>query len=233
MVGTCIHLKNVDSTNAWAQRNMAILQPFTYIVAHTQSAGQGQHSRQWLSKPGDLTMTLCFPAPSKNLEVLGQCFAFNVMQTISQVPLKFKWPNDLFTSKKLGGILTKIITYENTPWVLLGCGLNLTPGPTSDAATLAEYALPWDYLALAKKLVEGWLPILQSLPQGGFLQYRKVLNQCLLYKGRPVHLQIAKKHFTGTLLEIAPNGAISLEIEKQKKSFFTGTLRPIYENQNF
>lgn len=229
MIGTCIHLKTVDSTNAWARRNISSLQPFTYIVAQTQSAGQGQYSRPWLSQQGDLTMTLCFPAPERKQELLGQCFALNVMQVLSSVPLKFKWPNDLFTSKKLGGILTEIVSYKKTPWVLLGCGLNLTKNSPPQTDSLAKYSLPWNYLTLAEKLVQGWVPILKSLPQGGFLQYRSILNQALLYKGSPVSLKTTNQIFTGILKEIAPSGALVLEIDGLQQHFFSGTLRPMCE----
>ncbi|MEL6470277.1 MAG: biotin--[acetyl-CoA-carboxylase] ligase [Cyanobacteria bacterium J06623_4] len=84
----------------------------TVAIARRQTAGRGQHGRTWQSEPGGLYLSLAlepdWPAGMSAqltcLSAWGIATAFNNLG----IPLRVKWPNDLFfNGKKLGGILTE------------------------------------------------------------------------------------------------------------------------------
>ncbi|MEL6779306.1 MAG: biotin--[acetyl-CoA-carboxylase] ligase [Cyanobacteria bacterium J06597_16] len=97
----------------------------TVAIAHQQSAGRGQRGRIWRSEPGGLYLSLALEpdwpvAHSAQLTCLsawGIAIAFNNLG----IPLKVKWPNDLFfEGKKLGGILTETKLAHSTASSLVG-----------------------------------------------------------------------------------------------------------------
>ena len=44
-----IHLDEIDSTSAWARKNLANLNDFEVVSADIQTSGHGQFERRWYS----------------------------------------------------------------------------------------------------------------------------------------------------------------------------------------
>jgi BirA family transcriptional regulator, biotin operon repressor / biotin---[acetyl-CoA-carboxylase] ligase len=49
------YLKSCDSTNTWALNRLDDLPPGAVIFTHQQTAGRGQHGRNWYAPPGTIT----------------------------------------------------------------------------------------------------------------------------------------------------------------------------------
>jgi BirA family biotin operon repressor/biotin-[acetyl-CoA-carboxylase] ligase len=82
------------------------------ILAREQTAGRGQHGRQWDCPPnmGVLLSVLLFPAESlRRPAVLTAWAAVSVCEAISSITglqAKIKWPNDIYVQgRKVCGIL--------------------------------------------------------------------------------------------------------------------------------
>ncbi len=86
------------------------------ILADRQTAGRGQHDRNWISTDGSLTLTLCVWSHSGGTDslfplVVGLAACLGIERAVSGVSLELKWPNDvLLNNRKLGGILVEQIT---------------------------------------------------------------------------------------------------------------------------
>lgn len=84
----------------------------TVVIAQRQSAGRGQRDRIWQSEPGGLYLSLALEpnwpvSHSAQLTCLGAWGIATALNNLG-LPIKIKWPNDLFfEGKKLGGILTE------------------------------------------------------------------------------------------------------------------------------
>jgi BirA family transcriptional regulator, biotin operon repressor / biotin---[acetyl-CoA-carboxylase] ligase len=127
----------------------------TVVVAHTQTAGRGQHGRAWQSPPSSsiLLSVLLFPPPAlRRPALLTAWAAVCVGETILRatgLQARIKWPNDLLLrGKKVCGILieSKVPSSEfrvpssedltrnselgtrNCP-VVVGIGLNVNQTP--------------------------------------------------------------------------------------------------------
>jgi BirA family biotin operon repressor/biotin-[acetyl-CoA-carboxylase] ligase len=120
----------------------------TIVVAHTQTAGRGQHGRTWQSAPGSslLLSVLLFPPPAlRRPALLTAWAAVCVGETILRatgLQARIKWPNDLLLrGKKVCGILieSKVPTSEDLSRnselgtrsypVVVGIGLNVNQTP--------------------------------------------------------------------------------------------------------
>ena len=107
-----IHVfEQLASTNdtLWS---MAGAKAGTVAIAHTQTAGKGQRSKQWVSKPGGVYLSIMLEPdwPADRSAQLTLCSAWGIVSQFRWlgVPAQIKWPNDIVVNgQKLGGILSE------------------------------------------------------------------------------------------------------------------------------
>ena len=105
------------------------------IFAESQTAGRGQHGRQWLSPPGVglwFSVLLRSTLPRADYPKLVQAAALATAEALDACsmhpPPLIKWPNDLYVgAAKLAGFLLE--ASSDTTWQVLGFGLNVHAPP--------------------------------------------------------------------------------------------------------
>ncbi|NGX59339.1 MAG: Bifunctional ligase/repressor BirA [Chlamydiae bacterium] len=218
-----IHFTEIDSTNAWAKEHGAEFDPkkLTCITADVQTAGRGLYAnRRWVSKKGNLHMSLFLAIPPD--PNLSQILPFAAVQVIQKENLfvQIKWPNDvLVEGKKICGVLV-----ENTPQgVVLGLGMNVNTKIETDQPTTSLKELTkkeWDLenlaLAISEKFLENW--------QKGFLALKEEFEKLLAYKGESITCKIGEKILEGILLGITDEGHLQIERED-------GTIHQIFSGE--
>lgn len=105
----------------------------TIVITNYQTNGIGTHNRKWYSeKDKNLAFTLIIYPKCTIRELEG--FTFDIAQCLKNsvkklygVKLEIKKPNDIMCNgKKLGGILTQIVTKgEEIKYLLIGIGVNV------------------------------------------------------------------------------------------------------------
>jgi len=224
----------VDSTNTVAARladdpaNDGVA-----VLAAEQTAGRGQHGRNWQCRPGDgvLLSVLLFPPPAlRRPAVLTAWAAVAVCETVRQLtglPPRIKWPNDvLLRGRKVCGILI-----EQGRGAVVGVGLNVRqtaahfaaaglPGAASlsqftdaelDARSTAEMLLRYMDEEYAR-LLKGDLTTLEACwkRRVGLVGREVVIER---YDG-PVHRgRLLKLGFDGIVLERLGTAALGLAPE--------------------
>ena len=122
------HFSEIDSTNRFAL-DWADAPHGALVVADAQTAGRGRLGRNWQSPPGkglyfSLVLRPDEPNPARLALLAGLAVAAAV-ESVADVPIACKWPNDLLChSKKIGGILCE----ARDTRVIVGVGLNVTHG---------------------------------------------------------------------------------------------------------
>src|SRR5437660_778588 len=103
------------------------------ILADEQTAGRGQHGRNWLapSQSSVLLSVLLFPPVELRRPVLLTAWAAvavcEVVRQTTGVQPRIKWPNDVFLrGRKVCGILIEQSQQGSTTAVIAGIGLNVT-----------------------------------------------------------------------------------------------------------
>jgi len=123
--------QKVKSTNDIALKLIKknILEP-TLITSEKQTNGRGRIGKKWISKKGNLFISIFFKFDQKkiNFKQFAVLNAFLLKKVISKIiskKIKIKWPNDLlFGSKKFCGILQEVIKNDNYNYLIVGIGLN-------------------------------------------------------------------------------------------------------------
>ena len=168
---TLIHLAEVDSTQAFLQRNLHLVP--CAVVADRQTAGQGRQGRRWEGAPGaGLFLSVALPSPAGLLPGLALQWAMARAAALLDPGgrvLGLKWPNDLVAWRsgslaKVGGILGE----QGGGRLLLGLGVNLSVAPVLPerdipAASLADLGLPVpDRLRLAALISTEWMGLAEE-----------------------------------------------------------------------
>ena len=105
------------------------------ITSKKQTKSRGTMGKKWISKKGNLFISLFFEVNSKNIKpnkfaVLNPRIIKNILTKYSKYKIFIKWPNDLLVKKrKLCGILQEVIEYNNKKFLIIGIGINTKISP--------------------------------------------------------------------------------------------------------
>lgn len=124
----------IESTNVEAKALAAKGAPEgTVVVAESQTAGRGRRGRSWVSPAGKGLLFSVVLRPSipmgdaHLLTLVTAVAAADAIEAQAKVPVRIKWPNDLFIGdKKVGGILTQVNgEQDEVDWIVVGIGINV------------------------------------------------------------------------------------------------------------
>ena len=116
----------------------------TLVLADAQTRGRGRNGKQWASPPGiGVWLTLLVrpgrPEVVRVLTVRLGLAAAAAMDRFTAVPIRVKWPNDLYVGAgKLAGVLVEARWRGATlEWLAIGVGVNvIAPVDAPNAAGL-------------------------------------------------------------------------------------------------
>ena len=98
------------------------------IIADEQTKGKGRFRRKWSSAKGGLYMSIVLN-PSDKPGYLTFIAAISMQRAIKRLvglKTKLKWPNDvLYDDKKLCGILSHSVFFDDSNKMIVGVGLNV------------------------------------------------------------------------------------------------------------
>tara|TARA_B100001173_G_C16004319_1_gene554851 strand:+ start:1626 stop:2039 length:414 start_codon:yes stop_codon:yes gene_type:complete len=123
------YFKRVISTNDTALRLIKNGNNFGLVSSETQIKGKGQRGNKWISKKGNIFVSIFFKINNKisiktitdkNLSILKNIISIYIKKNI-----KIKLPNDiLIEKKKICGILQEIIYQNEYRYLIVGVGIN-------------------------------------------------------------------------------------------------------------
>ena len=133
-----IKFNNVKSTNdeviKLIKKNKFVP---SIITAKNQTKGRGRMGRKWVSKEGNLFISLFLEIDSKSIKfdefsILNPYIIKNILTKYSKYGISIKWPNDLLVKKrKLCGILQEVIEHKDRKFLIIGIGINTKISPKS------------------------------------------------------------------------------------------------------
>ena len=126
--------KKIKSTNDTAIRLIKEGEGSGIITADTQTKGKGQRGNKWVSKKGNLFMTIFFNINNKislkKLTSINLTILKKIIKNQIKIKTEVKLPNDiLIYKKKVCGILQEIIFKNNVKYLIVGVGINIISSP--------------------------------------------------------------------------------------------------------
>ena len=228
----------IDSTNKYLKKNIEQLNNGHACLAEAQTAGRGRHGRHWISPFGAslyLSMYWSFPGGYQAVGGLSLAVGVAVVSALKKMGLtdiQLKWPNDIYSQgKKLAGILIEAEGQMGEAChCILGIGLNVAmPGnmvqidqPWIDLAQMT-YEVP-DRNKLAAYLLDELILTLREFEESGLRPFVETWRSLDLYCDKPVKLLMGQKQVFGICRGIDGNGALILETENVRRSYYGGEI---------
>lgn len=223
-------LSEIQSTNAYLLAEAEIQEDGAVACAEYQTAGRGRQGRRWLSPRGSSILLSVLLTESEKSPRLVHAALHAALATAEAIEAEttcraeLRWPNDVVIGgRKVAGVLA-----ESKPRardvtrraVVVGVGLNCLQqrghfGPgLSDIATSLEIecSQPVDRPALARRLVER-LDCHFSGAACDWDDLRAAWTAHCDDLGARVTLEENSQRFTGTVLEIADNGDLLVQLD--------------------
>lgn len=126
-----IHATDSTQNHAKALANLHSSGVPFWAQSAIQTQGRGQRGRSWVSEPGNLFLTCCFPLPPAPQKIVPGQLSIRVGVVLASVlknkyNVELKWPNDLLINgQKCGGVLIEIAEH-----IYIGIGINITSHPS-------------------------------------------------------------------------------------------------------
>jgi BirA family biotin operon repressor/biotin-[acetyl-CoA-carboxylase] ligase len=135
-----LKFKSVKSTNDIAHKLIKKKKiRATIILSEKQTKGRGTMGKKWISKKGNLFLTIFFDITKKKLDfkkfaVLNAYLLKSILIKKFSSKIKIKWPNDLlFEGKKICGILQETVINAEKKFLIIGIGINTNLNPTNSS----------------------------------------------------------------------------------------------------
>ena len=235
-----IFLDEIDSTQTWAKDNFRSFDQkiITSITADKQTNGFGRYKRKWISpKNMCLTSTFYFTIPSDTKDffslALVTCISLTTVLASYNLSPKIKWPNDIMIDeKKIGGALCQTQFDRDIIHLFLGIGVNINMDEKT-ANQIDQKSTSIFLETNQKQDILNFLPLLQKqfakdlniFLNEGFLPFKKIYENLLLYKNKEITLFDGKDHFHGILDSITDSGAMQLKLNDGTiKTFQSGDI---------
>jgi BirA family biotin operon repressor/biotin-[acetyl-CoA-carboxylase] ligase len=209
--------------------------PFLWIWTKLQTQGRGRRGREWLSREGNLTLTVlmrpeCEPAVGAQLSfVSALAIADLISAYVDPTKPQLKWPNDvLYDGAKISGILLESSAGPGTSleWLSIGMGVNLafhpegTPYPATDLKTILGGGHV-DPLAAATQLIEkfdGWHRIWKAK---GFEPIRQAWMARAKGRGEPIIARLADRETEGMFEGLDRDGNLIIRLQSGAKQLIS------------
>ena len=135
-----LKFKSVKSTNDVAlmliKKNN--IKP-SIILSEHQTKGRGTMGKKWISKKGNLFLSIFFDISKKKIDfkkfaILNAYLIRSILNKKFSKKIKIKWPNDLlFKKKKICGILQETIINAGKKFLIIGIGINTNLDPKNSS----------------------------------------------------------------------------------------------------
>jgi len=208
------------------------------ILADEQTAGRGRLQRAWSSPKGaglyfSILLRPRIPVDHWPLiTFMGALAVGDALQEATGLRTDIKWPNDILSAeRKICGILSEAIETPAGRAVIVGIGINLTPGAFAEATSVSEATgVKPDREAILAALLSALTRWYSLLGQSSGRE--KIVaawsNRSSYATGKVVQVKNGDEIWQGTTCGIEPDGALRLRtIEGEVKLIRAGDVHSI------
>lgn len=234
-----IHLEEVDSTNAYVKSHMAELCDQTVVYTSRQTSGRGRLARKWVDTGAENIYMTIFLKPFDDFREIYSNFTqyLSVILCLTLedygVDAKIKWPNDvLVDGKKIAGILSETsLKGDLFKGIALGIGINLNT--TEEQLSQIDKPATALSIILGEKisrdeflhaLLDKFCLLYNNFLSEGFLAIKSEYVKRASFIDNTVQINVLGKIYSGKAIEITDDGALVLENNNEKSTYFIGDI---------
>lgn len=156
-----------------------------YVFAKKQTKGRGTFGKHWVSKEGNLFITIFFQLkknypPFNEFSIINPIIVSSVIGDFcGKKNVSIKWPNDVFVKgKKICGILQELITSNSEKFLIIGIGMNIISNPNiknkyKATNILFETKKKLSIYKLTKQIIESYENFFGNLNSYNYSNFKK------------------------------------------------------------
>jgi len=247
-----LYLDSVESTNNYAKTLAG--EDNVLIIAKQQLAGRGRFNREWKSeKYKNITFSLVKLLNIKDVHLVNFYTSYIVQRAMKEYMFnlfpdtntdeifKLKWPNDiLLKGKKVSGILSEIISFNDTPKkFIIGIGINVNQETFPEDISHKAISL-YNYFNteipvydLINTIIKYFYENITLLEQGDILMELWRMNSDIDGKNVRFRTNDKEDEISGQIIGVQDDGSIKIKISDNSNSkniytFYSGEISFIY-----
>lgn len=236
------YFQEIDSTNAYAIKNLAKLTDKEVVLSEIQTAGKGRLNREWVSDKKDNVYLSIALKPCENanntlpLPNITQYMSVILCKLLENygVESQIKWPNDvLVRDKKIAGILSQVSIQGSTfKGFVLGIGVNLNLAQRDldkinqpATALNLELGKPVDKKAFTEELLNNFFEHYETFLNTGFSLIKSDYINRSGFIGKRIAVNSLNSTSIGIAKEIMEDGSLLfINDDMQEKIITTGDI---------
>ncbi len=228
------HYPVLDSTQTLAlTRAQEGFEQGLVIISDKQRAGKGRRMREWHSNNDDgiwLSFILrpdLIPVQAPQLTLLTATVLVQVIEKITCLKPKIKWPNDLLiNNKKLAGILTQAqAEHDQIHYAVIGIGLNVNQTKSTLTETIKERATSlkietnqsFSKQEIIQMILNHFESSYQTYLTEGFKPIKQKWLQSAYRLGDQLNYKVNNVKKSGVFVDLSDDGCLIIENEQQKR----------------
>ena len=237
-----VFLKACGSTNTLLKETVreSAGPSFAVLSAESQTGGRGRRGNSFYSPAGGAYFSAAYPLTGTEthapfLTLLAGLAAAEALEALSSAHILLKWPNDLYLhGKKLGGILTELVSAPSRNTAVVGFGINLLlqkdsfPPELRDKMTslAAEGVTAPGTEALVRETVRRLDAFVyaENALCGDISPYAQKINERSFLTGKQITVTGGNETVSGTAGAIAPDGRLLLFTKEGERKIFSGSV---------
>lgn len=204
------------------------------VVADSQTAGVGRRGKNWVSEPGNISMSLLSyfevpPSRLMGLSLIAGVTVASVLRENASIDCQLKWPNDILVDgAKLAGILIEIPQSSlSSCTIVTGIGVNYKVlaedcGIEQQTASLESAGALLSRCELIGKIASGLLVNYPAYCQYGLSAFAGSWDALDYLKGKPVTVFLHDKNIKGVAVGISEKGELLVDIDGNIRTFNSG-----------
>jgi BirA family biotin operon repressor/biotin-[acetyl-CoA-carboxylase] ligase len=219
--------QEVDSTNEEAKR-LAVggASHGAFIWAKKQTHGRGRAAREWVSREGNLFVSVLLSPDIdlKHYQEVSFVAALAVKEMLqpivgSNYEISLKWPNDvLLNGKKVAGVLLETVLIAKKNWLIVGVGLNVDSHPKDvryPATCLTEAGVQIISAKIAlSRFIHHFVGRYDMWMKEGFSPVRAAWCEAGFRFGKSVTMEAGDEVINGVFADISPEGFMIVKTAK-------------------
>lgn len=200
----------------------------TVISTLCQTSGKGRYDRAWISKKGNITITVILEATENDHQVsylTGLAARDTITELCKPLSPKLKWVNDvLIDSQKVGGILLEKVGKT----LLVGIGVNLIDDEAIiklNATSLATLGYKISHSLFLDTLLKNFKKYYNSWQQHGFIPIKNAWKEHAYNLGKQIKISFPNgNEQIGYFKDIDSNGMLIFKNSDKERLISAGEL---------
>jgi BirA family biotin operon repressor/biotin-[acetyl-CoA-carboxylase] ligase len=226
--GDIAYFKETDSTNSRAKDLAAGHAPEgTLVLAERQASGRGRKGRSWFSPAGHgiyaslILRPSMSPSEAPRITLMTAVAMAETLLSLTQLPAKIKWPNDILVNgKKIAGILTEIsLEMDSVDFVIVGLGLNVNtplesfPQEIKGKATsvLIESGKWFSRIGIIRAYLQYYEMYYEMLRKSGFHPIIERWKELTNVLGQRAMVEVMGRKYFGEVIDVDNDGALIIK----------------------